>query len=108
MDIATLQKKILVLAKKKGWGMTPDDVIFAEKIALLHQEVSEALEAYRKGNIHKRDGLAEELADIVLRTLHLAGIYTIDVTKAIQKKLTRNAKRDWSADQLYLDKKKRK
>lgn len=108
MDIATLQKKILVLAKKKGWGTAPADVIFAEKIALLHQEVSEALEAYRKGNVHKRDGLAEEFADIVLHTLHLAGIYKIDVTKAIQKKLARNARRDWSADQLYIDKKKRK
>ncbi|MDO8582101.1 MAG: MazG nucleotide pyrophosphohydrolase domain-containing protein [bacterium] len=98
----------MALAKKKGWGTIPDDVIFSEKIALLHGEVAEALEAYRKRNINGKDGVAEELGDIILRTLHLAGIYKIDVVKAVQKKLMRNAGRDWRADQLYLDKKKRK
>ena len=108
MDIAKLQKEILALAKKKGWGTTPDDVIFSEKIALLHGEVAEALHAYRQHRMAGKDGVAEEFADIIMRTLHLAGIYEINVVKAIQKKLALNARRDWSTDQLYLDKKKRK
>ena len=107
MNIATLQKQILALAKKKGWGTTPDDVIFSEKIALLHGEVAEALEAYRIGGMRNKDAVAEELADTLMRVLHIAGIYGIDVPKAVVRKMRVNAKRDWSADQLYSDKRKR-
>ena len=108
MNITKLQKEILALAKKKGWGTTPDDVIFSEKIALLHGEVAEALHAYRQHRMAGKDGVAEELADVIMRTLHLAGIYKIDIVKAIEEKLARNEKRDWNDDQLYVDKRKRK
>ncbi len=98
----------MALAKKKGWGASPSDVIFAEKIALIHQEVSEALEAYRKGKVHGRNGIAEEFSDIILRTLHLATIYDINIESAIRQKLAINKKRNWNRDQLYIDKRKDK
>ena len=107
MNIATLQKRILALAKKKGWGTTPDDVIFSEKIALLHGEVAEALQAYRMGGMQKKDAVAEEFADVLMRVLHITGIYGIDIPKAVVRKMRVNAKRDWNNDQLYSDKRKR-
>ncbi|MBU0707723.1 hypothetical protein KKG41_05115 [Patescibacteria group bacterium] len=103
MNLSELQKKVMELANEKNWGTKPDDVIFAEKLALLHQEVSEALEAYRAGRLTGKDGVQEELADIILRTLHLAGVYNIDLEKEILKKIKLNYDRDWSNDQLYKD-----
>jgi NTP pyrophosphatase (non-canonical NTP hydrolase) len=107
MELKVIQEKILALAKEKGWGTDPQDVLFAEKIALLHSEVSEVLEAYRKGEMTGPHGVARELGDVVARALHLAGIYNIDVEKEILEKLETDKKRDWSNDQLYKDRDER-
>ncbi len=103
MDIKQLQTIILDLAKEKGWGTKPEEIIFAEKIALIHSELSEALEAYRKGQMDGRHGVAEELADVLMRTLQLAGIYNIDLEKELLKKIDIDKNRDWDNDQLYID-----
>lgn len=97
----------MALAEEKDWGTKPDEVIFAEKLALLHQEVSETLEAYREGRMDGEHGVPEELADAIMRILHIAGIYEIDLEAAMQKKLDKNQGRDWSNDQLYIDRDKR-
>jgi NTP pyrophosphatase (non-canonical NTP hydrolase) len=103
MTLKELQNLILAQAKDKDWGTNPDEVIFGEKLALLHQEASEALEAYRKGNIDGEHGLSEELGDVIMRTLHLAAIYDLDLESEILKKIETNKSRDWSKDQLYID-----
>ena len=90
----------MALAKEKGWGVKPDEVSFGDKIALLHEEVSEALKAYRKGNMNDSGGVAEELADLVIRAVHLAGIYSVDLDEEIRNKLNRNKSRDWGWDKL--------
>ena len=107
MEINVLRDAIMRLARKKGWGTKPKEVHFAEKIALIHSEASEALEAYRKHNITGRDSVTEELTDILMRVVHLAGIYNIDLEKEVMKKMKRNATRDWSNDRLYVDKRKK-
>ncbi|MBU0598676.1 hypothetical protein KKF61_06875 [Patescibacteria group bacterium] len=107
MEIKEIQKIISDLAKEKGWGDTPEEVNFTEKIALLHGEVSEALEAYRKNNLSGKDGVAEELADIIARVLHIGNIYKLDIEKELLKKLEENKGRDWNNDQLYIDRDKR-
>ena len=107
MTIQELQKLIMAQAKEKGWGTTPDEIIFGEKLALVHQELSEALGAYRKGQMDGDDGVRAELADAVMRILQLAGIYGIDIEKHIVRKLEINKNRDWSTDQLYIDRDKR-
>lgn len=56
-------------------------------LALIHSEVSEALEAFRKDD---RDNFAEELADVVIRTLDCAGGLGIDLEKAVLAKLEKN------------------
>jgi NTP pyrophosphatase (non-canonical NTP hydrolase) len=64
----------------------------AAKLALIHSEVSEALEALRAGN---RENYAEELADVVIRVLdHAAGL-NIDIGQEIELKLERNASRGY-------------
>lgn len=71
-----------------------------EKIALIHQEASEALDHYRSGNIGffesdkgKPDGFGVELADIVIRVADLAEAFNIDLTALINLKHDYNRKR---------------
>ncbi len=69
----TLQELTLLVldqAKKKGFGIRPADISVAEKIALIHSEVSEAYEAYRHKNMNGKDGVGEELGDAIQRILH--------------------------------------
>lgn len=95
LTLKELTDLILKQAKAKGFGTKVKDVIVAEKIALIHSEISESYEAYRHRNISGPDGLAEELADAVMRILHLAGIFNIDLEKEILKKIKSNENRKW-------------
>ena len=100
LNIAQLTELIMEQAKAKGFGTNPDDINVAEKIALIHSEVSEAFEAYRHKNIDGKDGFEEELGDIIQRTLHLSGIFGIDIEKAILKKFEYNKERQWDWGRL--------
>jgi len=104
MTIQEIQKLIMDQAKEKGWGIKASDINFAEKIALLHQEISEVLEAYRQKRMTGRHSVKEELADALARLLQLAAIYDIDLEKELLEKIKINQNRDWSDDQLYIDK----
>ena len=87
-------------AKDKGFGTTPDEINVAEKMALIHSEVSEAFEAYRHNNIDGKNGFNEELGDIVQRVLHLCGIFNIDIEKEILKKVDSNQSRTWDWENM--------
>ena len=69
------------------------------KLALIHSEVTEAVQAALDGKIQlwhsgeKPEGVAAELADVVIRVLHLADMLGIDLEAAIRVKLDYNAKR---------------
>jgi NTP pyrophosphatase (non-canonical NTP hydrolase) len=100
VSIEQFTKMILKLAEEKGFGTKPEDINTMEKIALIHSEVSEVMEAYRHKNMNGKDGMAEELADIVIRVFHLAGIYKIDLEKEIFNKMESNKDRIWEWDKM--------
>ncbi len=62
------------------------------KLALIHSEVSEALEAYRE---HEKDAFVEELADIIIRVLDLSAGMGVDLDTAVQNKLEKNRSRGY-------------
>ena len=81
--------------EKNGWGIRPweaaeDARSIASCIALIHSEASEALEAYRNDD---RKQFAEELADIMIRTLSLATFLKIDIDNEVATKLKKNENR---------------
>lgn len=64
--------------------------LVAEKLALVHSEVSEGLEGHRKNKMDDklphRTMLEVELADAVIRIADLAGALKLDLGGAIQEK----------------------
>lgn len=84
------------MAKSKGWYEVP--VEDGTRIALMHSELSEALEALRKGydrsnKIPNYTHLEEELADVIIRIMDFAGFKGLDVAGAICEKIKHNATR---------------
>jgi NTP pyrophosphatase (non-canonical NTP hydrolase) len=66
-----------------------------EKIALMHSELSEMLEADRKSiesseHIPDFTGVEEELADLIIRALDFAGHHELRLGEAILAKMTFN------------------
>jgi NTP pyrophosphatase (non-canonical NTP hydrolase) len=77
-----------VLGDVEGRPRNPS--IDAEKLALIHSEVSEALEAHRDGDM---DHVAEELADVIIRVLDYAQARGMSMEHAVARKMAANAKR---------------
>ncbi|MDD4271717.1 MAG: hypothetical protein PHF50_02840 [Patescibacteria group bacterium] len=100
LSMEKLSEMVMAVARDKKFGITPEEVNTFEKFALIHSEISEAMEAYRRKNLDGKDGLAEELADAVIRIMHLAGVHKINLEKEILKKLETNKNREWKWDEL--------
>lgn len=84
-------------AKKKGWW--DDNRSDAECIALMHSELSEALETLRTDPLAACDkkipilAIEEELADVIIRVLDFAHRHKLNLGNAIIKKYEYNKKR---------------
>lgn len=87
--------KIAKIAESKGW-IVPSSLAEVDAVAralcLVHSEVSEALEALRLGD---EENFAEELADVIIRVLHLAHGLGMDMDQAVASKVERNRQREY-------------
>lgn len=84
-------------AKDKGWW--DDDRNDGEAIALMHSELSEALEALRHGNpaddkIPEFSGVEAELADVIIRIMDMAPARGWRIGEAVVAKIAFNKTRE--------------
>jgi NTP pyrophosphatase (non-canonical NTP hydrolase) len=85
------------LAAEMRSGTRYGKALAAEKLCLVHSEVSEAMEGHRKGlqddKLKHRPMIEVELADAVIRIADLAGALGLNLGGAIAEKMAFNAKR---------------
>jgi len=101
MTITEMQAMCYEQAVKSGWaGPGAREVPFLEAMALVHSEVSEAVEAWRDGQAMswtdeqgKPQGVGSEFADILIRLGHYATIFGINLQAEVERKLEYNATR---------------
>jgi NTP pyrophosphatase (non-canonical NTP hydrolase) len=92
-----LAKEIHHWARGKGFydrevinGTCPNPSLPAEKLCLIHSEVSEVLDALRDND---KTNEAEEVADILIRVLDYAAWRGIDLEEEVAKKVEKNSSR---------------
>lgn len=97
MNLNDLAQEILDINTANGWSVTvPKDWIDSYKVpailALIHSEVSEALEAFRHSD---RENFEEEIANTIIRCLDLTAGMGIDIEKAVRDKMEINRGRGY-------------
>ncbi len=103
MNVEKLEQEIREIEKSKGWEQvhltdwpleaTTEQIShykLAAKLALVHEEVSEAVRALRHGD---RENFGEELGDIIIRVLGITGGLGIDIEHEIYNKNAYNSTR---------------
>lgn len=90
------------LARDRGWWDEPRTV--GDAIALMHSELSEALEEHRNGRAvnevylgenEKPEGIPVELADVVIRVFDFCAEHGINIGAVIAKKHKYNETRPY-------------
>lgn len=108
MTINELCKKAHENAKNKGfWEINRS---WGELIALVHSELSEALEEarykYSVNEVYYEDdgkpcGIPIELADACIRIFDICGAHGIDLEKAIEEKMKYNENRPYKHGKAF-------
>lgn len=95
MNMNTLAAEIIEINTANGWNCTTpaqweDTYKVPAILALVHTEVSEAVEAFRHDD---KENFIEELADVIIRVLDCAGGLGMDIDAAVRAKLEKNKTR---------------
>jgi NTP pyrophosphatase (non-canonical NTP hydrolase) len=104
MQVIDALNDLAVLCHERNltWWTSPEtgerlDRNKGEMIALMHSELSEALEGVRKDkmddHLPHRKSEEVELADVLIRLFDYAGAYGLDLSGAFEEKMEYNAKR---------------
>lgn len=109
-SIRDWQKEIHKCAEEHGWWEDKNRNV-AEQLALMHSEISEALEEYRHGRklnevwyssvpvhlgeLKKPEGFGVELVDCIIRILDTAEAYNIDIEDLMNLKHAFNQNRSY-------------
>jgi NTP pyrophosphatase (non-canonical NTP hydrolase) len=107
-----MQTEVTEWCERKGWkGEGSAPVTFGDTMALLHSEVSEALEAYRDWGLAdatgvnhldmsgldgvppKPEGVGSEFADVLIRLLDDCDRWGVDLRFEFERKMAYNEKR---------------
>lgn len=108
MNVNSMADKAYYFSVRNGFH--PDTVVegefdpmyMATRIALIHSEVSEALEELRKVPFDE-EAFGDELADILIRTGDLAKLASVDLSAAVIRKMAKNEERVFSGNRRGLD-----
>ena len=107
MTIEELIKESHQTAVEHGWWEEERNI--GECLALMHSEISEALEEWRDGfhlnsvyyktytpgNPNKPEGFTVELADLLIRVFDLCGRHKLQLVEALQEKMAYNKTRPY-------------
>lgn len=106
-SIASWQRHIHAWANSRGWWENADRN-FGELLMLATTEIAEAFEEWRDGHdpaevyyatdkygLQKPEGVAIELADVLIRLFDTAERYGIDLEEMIRIKMAYNAERPY-------------
>lgn len=101
LTLRGIQRRAHAIARESGWWKEYDEMptqyrkhFIAGKIALMHSELSEGLEGYRKGKMDEhlplRPSIEVEYADAIIRILDQAEELGLDIEGAIIEKMAYN------------------